>query len=96
MRNMQPKAVDDDRRVTMYYKKFRSLNLSALGLGALRLPMEKDNPKSVVRRNSCMILKFPYITVTCRQVEQLWIIFHCRMYGPSIFKVGAIRFYNID
>ena len=36
-------AVDDDRRVTMYYKKFRSLNLSALGLGALRLPMEKDN-----------------------------------------------------
>ena len=66
MRNMQPEAVDDDRRVTMYYKKFRSLNLSAL-----RLPMEKDNPKSVVRRNSCM-------------------------YGPSIFKVGAIRFYNID
>lgn len=55
----------------MYYKKFRSLNLSALGLGALRLPMEKDNPESVVRRNSCM-------------------------YGPSIFKVGAIRFYNID
>ena len=41
MRNMQPKAVDDDRRVTMYYKKFRSLNLSALGLGALRLPMER-------------------------------------------------------
>ena len=37
MRNMQPEAVDDDRRVTMYYKKFRSLNLSALGLGALRL-----------------------------------------------------------
>ena len=71
MRNMQPEAVDDDRRVTMYYKKFRSLNLSALGLGALRLPMEKDNPESVVRRNSCM-------------------------YGPSIFKVRAIRFYNID
>lgn len=71
MRNMQPEAVDDDRRVTMYYKKFHSLNLSALGLGALRLPMEKDNPESVVRRNSCM-------------------------YGPSIFKVGAIRFYNID
>ena len=52
MRNMQPEAVDDDRRVTMYYKKFRSLNLSALGLGALRLPMEKDNPESVVRRTS--------------------------------------------
>lgn len=49
MRNMQPKAVDDDRRVTMYYKKFRSLNLSALGLGALRLPMEKDNPNRIDR-----------------------------------------------
>ena len=56
MRNMQPEAVDDDRRVTMYYKKFRSLNLSALGLGALRLPMEKDNPNRIDREEGRKVI----------------------------------------
>lgn len=56
MRNMQPKAVDDDRGVTMYYKKFRSLNLSALGLGALRLPMEKGNPNHIDREEGRKVI----------------------------------------
>ena len=60
MRNMQPKAVDDDRRVTMYYKKFRSLNLSALGLGALRLPMERTIQKALSAEiPACTVL--PYL-----------------------------------
>ena len=40
-------------------------------------------------RSSCMILKFPCITVTWRQVEQPWIIFHCHMYGSPVFRAGA-------
>lgn len=40
----------------MYYKKFHSLNLSALGLGALRLPMEKENPNRIDREEGRRVI----------------------------------------
>ncbi|MBS6952039.1 MAG: aldo/keto reductase [Enterocloster asparagiformis] len=40
----------------MYYKKFHSLNLSALGIGALRLPMEKDNPNRIDRQEGRKVI----------------------------------------
>lgn len=40
----------------MYYKKFHSLNLAALGLGALRLPMEKDNPNRIDREEGRKVI----------------------------------------
>lgn len=40
----------------MYYKKFQSVNLPALGMGALHLPMEKENPNRVDRREAQKVI----------------------------------------
>lgn len=41
----------------MYYKKFHSLNLSALGMGSLRLPMEKENPDRIDREAAGKVIE---------------------------------------
>ena len=41
----------------MYFKKFQTLNLSALGMGALRLPMEKEHPDCVDRKEARKVIE---------------------------------------
>lgn len=40
----------------MYYKKFKTEHISALGMGALRLPMEKENPDRIDRKEAQKVI----------------------------------------
>lgn len=42
--------------VDMYYKKFKTEHISALGMGALRLPMEKENPERIDRKEAQKVI----------------------------------------
>ncbi|WP_125143432.1 aldo/keto reductase [Clostridium transplantifaecale] len=44
----------------MYYRKFHDLNISALGLGALRLPMEPGNTGRIDRKEAQRILDLSF------------------------------------
>lgn len=41
----------------MYYKNFQSFHLSALGMGSLRLPMEKENPDRIDRKAAGSVIE---------------------------------------
>lgn len=44
----------------MYYKKFRDIELPALGFGALRFPMDEKNPDRIDREKSLPIIEKAY------------------------------------
>lgn len=44
----------------MYYRNFQGNHISALGMGALRLPMEQDNPKRIDRIEAKKVIDLAY------------------------------------
>lgn len=42
--------------IDMYYKKFKTEYISALGMGSLRLPMEKENPDRIDRKEAQKVI----------------------------------------